>query len=850
MNLCLLFVLFLNSSFLKQIPFWQDPEILRFSKKVVSDYFEGDVFSRPRNCAALKFIRDDESEAVIIFVTDANWDRIVYADKNKQWIKTYGISGDGVGRFDCPRGIDADNLGNIFVSDTYNDRIVHLRYDFEKDTINYVKEIKGSGRHKIRAPKDVCIDNNSTPENASDDAILVSNRDFRVFKFTRNGTFLYEIITDIPLSSCSGANRLTTQEAVLKGIQGEANTGKVYICGYNKVVMYEENGNNAEYSKFYWSGNANFCEMTVDSVGCLYLIDLKNSRVLKLSANLDSLDVFGKEGTGKDELMKPRSMVIPRSSSNCLIVERWSETSGLVLFQVLGILPPDTIPPVAKIFSPPNKTYVNHIVKIIGSVTDNQEIAAWGIYYAKGYPPEGGWIAIGGGANRIEEGILAEWNTYNLAEGLYTLRLVVQDEWGNLGEDSIIIYVGEPPLELIIGKQGHGDGELRLPTDVSIDTVGLIYISDTQNDRIQVYNASGNFLYKWGKHGRENGEFKQPSFSLICENKIYIADTYNNRFQIFTLLGYYLNSMGEKGHQPGNFNHTSGVDFYDNYLYLADIHHHQIHKYTKDGIYKSSFGEYGSEPGQLNQSHGLTIIDTFIYVADKQNNRVQKFTISGTLKRVIGTEGSEDGQFSHPIDIVVDSDSCFYVTDYHNNRFQKFDKYGYRLLTVYSEDDSLKMPSGVGIDRFMNTYVTDTHKNRVLKFPQKLDIDESITMTPPPKIATLLPSYPNPFTKIVMIQYGVPKKGQSGHASQGLLSGGQKGPQGPSITEQHRVILKIYDQIGRLVKTIVDEEKTPGWFRAVWIGEDNIGRKVSSGVYFIRLQIEAEIKTQKIVVIK
>jgi flagellar hook assembly protein FlgD len=64
------------------------------------------------------------------------------------------------------------------------------------------------------------------------------------------------------------------------------------------------------------------------------------------------------------------------------------------------------------------------------------------------------------------------------------------------------------------------------------------------------------------------------------------------------------------------------------------------------------------------------------------------------------------------------------------------------------------------------------------------------------------------------------------------------------------VILKVYDLLGRLVKTIVDEEEVDGSHRAVWNDEDDIGRKVSSGVYFIRLQIETEIKTQKIVIIK
>jgi flagellar hook assembly protein FlgD len=49
------------------------------------------------------------------------------------------------------------------------------------------------------------------------------------------------------------------------------------------------------------------------------------------------------------------------------------------------------------------------------------------------------------------------------------------------------------------------------------------------------------------------------------------------------------------------------------------------------------------------------------------------------------------------------------------------------------------------------------------------------------------------------------------------------------------VKLQIFDIQGRVVKTLVDERKPMGTYRAVWDGTDNQGRPVSSGVYMAKL---------------
>ena len=52
---------------------------------------------------------------------------------------------------------------------------------------------------------------------------------------------------------------------------------------------------------------------------------------------------------------------------------------------------------------------------------------------------------------------------------------------------------------VILGKKGKGDGQFNYPSGVTLDSKGNIIVADTNNHRIQIFNAQGQFLRKWGK---------------------------------------------------------------------------------------------------------------------------------------------------------------------------------------------------------------------------------------------------------------------------------------------------------------------------------------------------------------
>jgi DNA-binding beta-propeller fold protein YncE len=85
----------------------------------------------------------------------------------------------------------------------------------------------------------------------------------------------------------------------------------------------------------------------------------------------------------------------------------------------------------------------------------------------------------------------------------------------------------------VFGRSGGGDGEFHSPAGVAVDDK-FIYVSDSGNNRIQIFNRDGVFLAKFGKTGIGQGEFNNPTgISAGQQGRLLVADTNNHRVQEF-----------------------------------------------------------------------------------------------------------------------------------------------------------------------------------------------------------------------------------------------------------------------------------------------------------------------------
>src|SRR4029453_7669921 len=75
------------------------------------------------------------------------------------------------------------------------------------------------------------------------------------------------------------------------------------------------------------------------------------------------------------------------------------------------------------------------------------------------------------------------------------------------GGARVVKFSRDGKFLLEFGKRGEGPGEFRLPHNVVVDAQGRVYVSDRDNQRIEVFDSSGKFLSQWSTTDGISGLF-------------------------------------------------------------------------------------------------------------------------------------------------------------------------------------------------------------------------------------------------------------------------------------------------------------------------------------------------------
>jgi DNA-binding beta-propeller fold protein YncE len=160
-----------------------------------------------------------------------------------------------------------------------------------------------------------------------------------------------------------------------------------------------------------------------------------------------------------------------------------------------------------------------------------------------------------------------------------------------IDNDNRLIYVVDTDLDQVlvydadsykllrkIGTTGkdhtlRSAGNFSKPTNAAVDKDGNLYVSDTLNDRIEVFDAEGNFVREWGKNGDALGDFARPKgVAIDSDGHVWVSDAMLNRMTVFTPEGQPLLGFGGFGGGPGQFQAMTGVAFdaKNNRLFAAE----------------------------------------------------------------------------------------------------------------------------------------------------------------------------------------------------------------------------------------------------------------------------------------
>lgn len=267
--------------------------------------------------------------------------------------------------------------------------------------------------------------------------------------------------------------------------------------------------------------------------------------------------------------------------------------------------------------------------------------------------------------------------------------------YGFNDDDTIHMFVANVHGAFIrkFGKSGRGDGQFISPEGICVSN-GEIYVADTGNNRIQVFDLHGNFSRKFGaqsdypsgicvsngeiyvsnaglisghgnhciqvfdldgnlirmfgRQGQEDGQFYTPKGIYVSNDEIYVADTGNKRVQVFNLEGNFIRKI-ETGHIRGGIHVSNGQ------VYVVNIRHF-IEVFDLQGKFIRKIGKWGSKDGDLNLPTYITVSNDEIYVSDTGNRRVQVFNLQGKFIRKFGN-GVTQG-------ICVSNGEVYVVSDY------------------------------------------------------------------------------------------------------------------------------------------------------------------------------------------
>lgn len=316
-------------------------------------------------------------------------------------------------------------------------------------------------------------------------------------------------------------------------------------------------------------------------------------------------------------------------------------------------------------------------------------------------------------------------------------RLYVPLEYGKAGLEpaapgpDVVEPTVRPTVDIegraVIGSIGTEVGRLSGPVGLALDAAGSIYVIDSGNSRVQVFDGRGASTGLAGSAGGEAGQFNQPSdIAVGADGFVYVTDTWNHRIEKFGADLAFIAAFGKPTRDlispgPDEMWGPRGiaVDGEGN-VWVTDTGTNRVRKFGPDGTAIASFGSRGKAPGQFIEPVGIALgPDGSIYVADAGNARIQKFAsdLSFVAEFPIVEWGDRDPRNKPYLEALPDG--RLLATDGPHGRVLLVGQDGAVQASVDSVGEvPLFFPAGVAFDAERGfVYVTDGAAGHVARFP-------------------------------------------------------------------------------------------------------------------------------------
>ena len=234
----------------------------------------------------------------------------------------------------------------------------------------------------------------------------------------------------------------------------------------------------------------------------------------------------------------------------------------------------------------------------------------------------------------------------------------------------------EPHAVYIDGKTVTPAYKLKLPPHGRPDEIAIgnnsLYVSDPHNSKVHRFNLSdGTYIASTGSKGSKVGEFDRPNgLCFAQDNYLYVCDSENHRIQVFDQDLRFCRTFGELGTDRSCFlwpsNIASSSEGGRILLYVSELYNHRVQCVTSTGDHVRFIGGSGTAgERQLSRPNILHVHHSHLYVSDDRG--VAVFNLSGEFVTRFATKLCKVGIY--PIEgLTVSSDGFVYVYYCPQNR--------------------------------------------------------------------------------------------------------------------------------------------------------------------------------------
>ena len=270
-------------------------------------------------------------------------------------------------------------------------------------------------------------------------------------------------------------------------------------------------------------------------------------------------------------------------------------------------------------------------------------------------------------------------------------RLTVTNSTSVVSSLPVVDYEGKvTPVLSIGGTSGGKEGQFSSPWGVAVHyQTGNIFVADQYNNRMQVFDKDGKYLYKFGDRDGA-GKMNFPLCIAFYQNKVFVSQHGAGCLLVYDLNKAFLKQIGTPGNGERQLSSPRGITINESNgdIFVCDYGTNRVQIFSKDFLFKSQFGK-----GILKSPSDIKLTNEYIYVLSSTNPFLYSFNYNLTQVQNAVLD-SISKHLKTPKLFCIDGAGSFIISDYNQHAIFLFNQGD----LVHKITDSIQNPLGVTLD--------------------------------------------------------------------------------------------------------------------------------------------------------